>query len=280
MRALLSVAAKEIRVWRTRPRVWAAFLLGMCFCLTTTEKYIDFSEAIGSSIQVTESYIIIGSSTSYFTGILLGVLLLLSDAPFVNSRSRYEIIRIGKATWSRSQILYITLSIIIYLLTMVLFTMLIVSFSDRGAWANAWSRSMEILACDNPYFAVTEYKLTFPYPSMISEVRPYLASILTLIYNMLYCLFLCMCMYVFNLVAEKKIGLFLAIIIHFSGYVIIANGMLTSGLQRFSPLSCAFFANQFIESTRINALNATLIFLVLLCVLTYVLNNRVNDIDI
>lgn len=280
MRVLLSVAKKEIRIWLTRPKVWSAFLLGMCFCAYTAEKYISFSEAIGSSMQVTEIYTIIGSSTYYFTGILLGVLLLLSDAPFVNSRSRYEIIRIGKVAWLRSQMLYITLSVLIYFLIIMLFTMLIACVIGKASWANAWSRSMGILAYDNPYFAISEFKLTFPYPLMISTVTPYLASVLTLVFNILYCLLLCMCMYVFNLVVEKKIGWFLATIIHFSGYIIITNGIITNGRQRFSPLSCAFFANQFVDSTRINIINASLLFLVLLYALTYVLNHRMKYIDL
>lgn len=155
----MNIAFRQMTAWRNNYKVIGAFMLSLGFCFITTSRYLGFADAIGSSVQATEAYIIIGSSTTYFSGILLGGLLLLSDAPFINARSTYEIIRIGKRNWFKGQILYTFFSAVVYLVITSLFSFAIVTASGRAYFTDSWSNAISILANSTPQFAISEFKL-------------------------------------------------------------------------------------------------------------------------
>lgn len=280
MRRSILIAVRQLGTWRHNFRVWAAFMLSLAFCIITTTRYIGFADAIGSSVQVAEAYIIIGSSPTYYSGILLGGLLLLSDAPFLTSRSPYEIIRVNKKCWFRGQMTYVAFSVMLYSVITALFPLIIVSASGRAIFDNQWSGAINLLASNSLQFAISEFKLVFPYGSIFSSHAPYTVFFLTILFNGCYCLLLGLCLFSVNVWFERNIGWLIAISIHILGYIIIMNGIVTSAWQRYSPLSSAFFVNQLVESSGVTPISAVALYALLYCIIIVITDRRVKMVTI
>lgn len=115
---------------------------------------------------------------------------------------------------------------------------------------------------------------------MLEALGPYPTFFFTLIFNGCYCILLCLCLFSVNVWCERNVGWLVAIAIHIAGYVVITNGIITSDLQRFSPLSYAFFVNQFSEGSGITALGGTIMYAVLYYVLVYVTDHHARMVTI
>lgn len=264
----LTIAFFRVKSWSRDYKVWAAFLLGFALCILNISKYIAFSEAVSSPVQAVEAYIIVGSTVPYFTGILLGALLLLSDAPFTSSRSPYEMLRVGRKQWLSGQVCYVFLASIIYSLAILLFSVIVCALSTDVNFSEKWSSSMMMLAERRPSFAVEVYKLAFPYPEFIHATTPYIAMVLTLFFNGCYITFICMCMLAINIRFNRNIGWVVAAVIHIAGYVIYANGPLVFR-QYLSLLCCSIPAYHYIKLYNISSLYTAFVLVALLSLLAY-----------
>lgn len=275
----LVIAFHQIMAWRRDYKAWAAFMLCLAFCIMNASRYVSFSAALGYRIQAAEAYVIIGSSIHYYTGILLGALLLLSDAPFINVRSPYEILRAGKRIWTRGQISYIVMSVILYSLFTILFCAALSALSGNIYFENSWSEAMSLLAKRQPSFAILDFKLAFPYGEFIDAVCPYGAMFMTLFFNSCYICLLCLCMFAVNVRSGRCSGWIAAIVVHIAGYVIVANGPIVFP-QRYSLLACSFPANQYVEALGITPLYAATIFAVLIGMLIFISDRRARMAEI
>lgn len=273
------IAFYQIMAWRREYKAWAAFALCLAFCILNVSKYVSFSATLGYRIQAAEAYVIIGSSIHYYTGILLGALLLLSDSPFINARSPYEILRAGRRIWLHGQVHYIVMSVILYSLCTALFCIMVSAFSGNIYFENSWSEAMALLAKRQPSFAILEFKLSFPYGEFVDAVSPYGAMLMTLFFNSCYICLLCLCMFAVNVYSSRCLGWIAAIMVHIAGYVIIANGPIMFP-QRYSLLACSFPANQYVEAFGITPLYVTTIFVVLIGLLIFISDRRAQKVAI
>ncbi|MCD7769462.1 MAG: hypothetical protein LUH36_05015 [Oscillospiraceae bacterium] len=255
MREVLTVVAHKLQSWQTDLRVIAAFLLGIALCIGPVSRYMAFANVLGSSVQIFEPFIYMGSTVSMFTQIWLGVQLMMSDAPFLRERSPYEILRIGKKRWISASILYVIAGCLLYMLAMLLVAMLLALAAGSVDYSNRWSDAMVTLAEKQPDFAVVTYSLKFAYPEFISAVRPWGALLQTLLYNGLYLIVISLCIFAVNLWSGLSLGWLAAAAVHIVGYVIYANGAMFFP-QKLSLLSCAIPAYHYAEGYGITSLYA------------------------
>ncbi len=261
MKTVLS-SLYHIRTWPRDLRAVSSILLGATLCLYSISRYFRFSNAIGSSVQMFEAYIIVGSCAPFFLAVFLGSLLLVSDAPFITPLSRYEIVRMGRKNWLVSQGLYIILSCIFYS-AIILFFCIIYSFIFcRVSLANSWSTAITMLAEEQPTFAVKNFSISFPNPDYIHTVSPVSAVLLTLLFNSAYSSVLGLCILLFNLLTDQNWGWVFAAVLHIFGYIIYANGGYFIPIK-FSLFCCALPAHLFTPELNMSPFYAFIVFVFL-----------------
>ena len=180
------IMGMHFKSWLIDYKIWCSFLLAIGFIVYNLRNYVLFANAFGNGLQVLELYIANGNKSNSYIGVVIGCLFMLSDAPFTTSRSKYEVLRTGKLTWVKSQLAYITLSVVIYNILYLLLACIYSCISCPVGFNNEWSYIFRNLAIQQPDLAVWEYKISFPFPNVILEMDPWLAAVMTLIYNVAY----------------------------------------------------------------------------------------------
>lgn len=262
MKTIITLAFRHLKSWRSNYHVLASFLLGAGICLKNCHGYLSFSNGIGSSVQIFEPYIIIGSRTPFLMGILLGNLLLLSDAPFISSVSKYELLRTGYKKWFRSQIMYIFLSCFLYLLYILILTSALALICSNAYIRNEWSNAMDMVAIKQTELVIVKYAFSFDFPELVLAVSPVSAAILTLIFNWLYMVFLGLIILMVNLLLNTHYGWVPAAVIHIIGYIAYANSGI--GIQlRYSLLCLASPAYHYVTEFEMPSWYALCLFFIL-----------------
>lgn len=231
MKKMIIISRLHLQSWRLNYTIWAGLGIGLGFCLMYVLRFISYCNAIGTACQIVEPYIIIGNMSKHsFTGIFLGCIVVLSEAPFINQQSTYEIIRVGTCTWVRSQILYIIVAILIYNFFIMLTCVALGVANSNVIFENKWSMAISLLAAQQPAFAVTNFKLSFPYTNFIYSLKPYYGALLTLLLNAAYCIIAVLLIFTVNIWSKTNMGWIVGAAFHILGYVVSNNGGLFSDL--------------------------------------------------
>ena len=262
MKSTLRLARGKFSSWKHDYKILAALLLNLAFCIIHSSKYTAYCQVLDLPFHFLEPYVLIGSAVEKFTGIFLGCILLLSDSPFFNACSNYEILRVGANTWTRSRFIYTLLAVVIYNFSSIIFTALISILTFRTSFTNEWSQAMILLAEQNPAFAISAFKLTFPYPGFLDAFGPYSAAIITCLFNSAYCIVITITIFLINVYFQSNIGWVAAISVHIISYIIYMNSF-ALGIKK-SLLECALPAAQFNTGDMLSPLFSINIFLIII----------------
>lgn len=118
------IAAYNFRKWRGNPRYYILALLLLMFL----NIFLAPVRQAAAYVQLPVSAWVFPFLTSNYYSLMLimfGFVLFLCDAPFVDSEQAYLIIRCGKKTWLKGQLLYICLASAVYFLTVFLMSILL-----------------------------------------------------------------------------------------------------------------------------------------------------------
>ena len=244
MRSTLLLLRHHLRSCRSDLRLWASLLIGIAMCVSPIHNYLSFAEVSASTHHVLEPFILIGSTVAQFTRIVLGWLVAVLGAPFISERTTYEILRVGRKRYLTERIWFIILLSMMYLIGTTAATCLLGLMRGNTIWINEWSPAMRTLAERQPAFAITTFRLHFPYPHYITALSPYAAAILTLLLNWSYLTILGLVALVINSFIKPVVGVIAAFAVHIAGYLIYTNAYLGMPLQ-FSLLVCAMPAYYF-----------------------------------
>lgn len=143
IRKALLIAWIQLRLWRRSARVGFVLALGFVLAGLLTGKAMAFTKISEAPVQLLEPFIwSFGDSTSILLCSSL-LLLLFSDAPFVNSATPFLLARTNRCTWLLGQVFYAALATLLYLLWVAACTVLLCA---KNAFAgNQWSRTAAIL---------------------------------------------------------------------------------------------------------------------------------------
>ncbi len=247
MKVVVSMITHRLSFWKSDIRVIVSFVLGFGISIIFACRYISFCRAAGSPVQLMEMFDIAGSVDYVMPGILLGALLLVSDAPFVSGSTPYEILRTGKKRWICSSVAYLVVCCTLYFLAIAFAFAIMAAASGNVSFTNRWSTAMKLLAERDAQFAISIFKIQFYYPNYFHTLTPYGAFLRTLLFNNLYALVLAMCIFAFNLFARANCGSIIAFTIHIIGTVIEKEPWLSVSIGKFSLLQCAMPAFHFEE---------------------------------
>jgi len=236
LRQILSLSFNQIRDWFTSPRILVALALGIVFTYVDVANFMKYVDMTKENVQIFEPYIYLMSNYGSFSFILLGFILLISDAPFVSQRSLYSVIRCTRKRWVSGMMFYILLSALLYFGIVLLASMAFVA--TNAYMADIWSAPMYSLAAYQPQGA-QDIGVAFPYLGILRVLSPAAAGFQTLALNVLYGTMLGMLAFVINLNNRRLIGSFVAVGVHAVGWIMISEAIFS--LPMFSPLYHAVF---------------------------------------
>jgi len=225
-----------------KPKLLASFLLGIAMCVYPTAiNYLNFARAVGGQVQVLEAYIVVMSTPYQFAAICLGVFLMAADAPFLNDRTAFEVLRIGKRKWMTERLIFGNMACLLYFVVVFLSCMALCVLKGNVYFTNKWSSAMLMLTEKQPEFAATAFRLYFPYPQLTRNLLPIMAAAASFIFGLAYGSLIFMAVMSVSSVSVRRWGVTLALGFHVVGYIINANGPIVIS-QRFSLLSSSLLA--------------------------------------
>lgn len=224
MKDILKICVYEFRLQIVSKRVWLGYFLGHVIIMKQSFGYLVYADSSKEAINVLEAFVIAGNNYNTAMFLVLGWLLVISEAPFVNNNSLYLIYRTNKKNWNIAMILYIFLQAVIYYGIIASCTVL---FSvSRGFLGNIWSNPLISLTKNAD--KITEFNVYFPYGSFIKEVSIFQAFLYTWLLCFLYGLILGLFLYIFNLFSNQIAGAVSTFLFHFLGYEIMKEGFMVS----------------------------------------------------
>lgn len=236
MNVLSKVVMDGLKTNLSTLKLWLGVLTGIALTLQYTAQFVWFSMKIGQPINVIEPFFYICNNFRTSMFVFLGLLLILSDAPFVTSRTVQVICKTTRRMWNASVFVHIVLLSLMYYGILLLFSASIASVN--GYIGSAWSIPMVEVASGNQ-LAMVKYNLSFEYYGYIHENGIISAAIQSFCGIMLYGVVEGVVLYVFNMSEKWKAGTALAIIIHFSSYITQAEWM-----ERYSLLTYSMAASE------------------------------------
>lgn len=208
----------KFRTWITDKRIWALLLYQMIGAYFVTSPVSEFTTSIGYRISP-YLYVFVASNYSMILWIMSGAILLFMDAPFMNNLTYNQIIRSGRSSWNRGQVLYILLASTIYILGYVLFIYLFLI--TKTTFINDWGRVMHTLSktyAGGALVVIDGY--------IMRQFNPITAMSLSIIISILQCTFVGLIIYNISL--------------HFRTNKI---GLLVSGIIRLFRILCMEYGN-------------------------------------
>lgn len=220
LKSIIKLCLYEFKIEIHSKRVLLGYLVGIVMILKQSAGYLLYSNEIGLSVNVLEPFIIAGNNYNTVMFLVLGWLLVISEAPFVNSNSTFLMYRTQRTTWNYAMILYIMVQGIFYYAITAVSSIVISVFN--GYFANIWSPA--IIKLSSGGNKVNALEVYFPYPQFMRQESVFSAFIITWSLCLLYGIVLALVLYVFNLFTNQIVGAVAAFLFHFLGYELMKEG--------------------------------------------------------
>lgn len=222
IQTIIKLCLYEFRIEIHSKRVLLGYLVGIVIILKQAVGYMVYAKEIGMSVNVLEAFVISGNNYNTVMFLVLGWLLIISDAPFVNSNSTFLIYRTERKIWNYAMILYILIQGVCYY-AVIAISSIFISISN-GYFANIWSTAIIRLSSNEN--TVNAMEVYFPYQSFMKQESIFEAFVITWTLCLLYGIILTMVLYVFNLFTNQIVGTVIAFLFHFLGYELMKEGFM------------------------------------------------------
>jgi hypothetical protein len=243
---------------RQSGRIFMGFLLGIAFMGYWMRGFLRYAAETGEPINILETFIVVEQHYVNLLFLILGWLLVISDAPFMKGNLYLLLYRCGRRSWNMGMLLYVLIQAFLYTAAMAVFTVII--SSRLGFAGKMWSSPVYTLALDVGNNIGVKYNITFPWYAMMENMTVPQAFAVTFLFLYLYLVFLGMLLYVCTLLLSGIWGIVVVMGVHLAGYLRMMDGYIeTSFFARAVP-------GNFIDGTGAYWKSA-LLFLVLIAVL-------------
>lgn len=198
------------------PRIYILLILQFIYLWYLISPIVDLSKTVG--VRLTPwlfSHITSYKMSQLF--LMLGVIVMFADAPFIDDEYKYILIRSGRKKWALGQILYMVTGTMAYFVITFIFTVIltipnIFISSDWGRLITTFSNSDT-----SDYF---ELLISF---KILIKYNPITATLLSLLLSCLTGIIISLIMFIINIKFKKSIGIIVATSIVFLDRAIFAN---------------------------------------------------------
>lgn len=238
----------RMQLWQAflSPRILIGYLYSLWMGISIGMRYTSFSG--GMQIGIFDAFILLSNEKFQVTLLMIGFLIVIADAPFVDSRTYYVLIRSSSSKWRHSMVVYIALQVFIYEGIALLGSMIPCVIGGNPGTLNEWSEVLQIMQNAMPEIAVSNYDLPIIGNGILKSFSVVQALIHSFVLNSAYLFFLGLVIFAGNLNSRLPLGNIIAIGIHLIGMLVmsdfvplykpslVAHGILTFHTQH-GPLS-------------------------------------------
>lgn len=252
-------------------RVIMGFLAGMVIPFWWLKGFLEYVISRGEPVNIMEAFPVIEHSYNSMLFFVLGWLLVVSDAPFINGNTYYSLCRTDKRSWNCAMVLYILVQAVLYTAAVALPTVLV--SLPYGYVGRMWSNPVYVLSQDFRMDISVTYNVAFFRQNMMRHMDVPCAFAVTALCFFLYLVAMGMILYTFNLLLGGIWGIVITFLVHIGGYELPY-----SGLAAFSLIGYAEPAN-FMDSSGVHLLKPVTVFLLVGAVLFLLENLLIGKVD-
>lgn len=198
------VKSEYIKWLKSDKQIITAFSL-ICLYMYVLEPIKKYSMDFGEPINVIEPFIIFLSNGFCMPIILMTFTVLMIDFPDISGNSTFLLIRTGRTKWYKSQIMFVAVSAVSFVLLLLIFSILLMA--DKAFSANIWSNAERLMNNSQYVQLRNQYPLSVLDLSVINNFNVITATIYAIILNILHLIFTAQFQMTLSLRFNKMIGL-------------------------------------------------------------------------
>ncbi|MGE5494652.1 MAG: hypothetical protein ACM3S4_05065 [Burkholderiales bacterium] len=231
VKSIMHLCMNNIRRWAANPRFYVIAVLGAIWIQYLVGPILTFSQAV--NVKVTP-WAFPFTLVNWYPAmvIMLGVVLLFCDAPFMNNSTPYECIRSGKKHWVVGQLLYVVAASIIFVLFLVLVS--IICLVPNIDFSNEWGKVYNTLAQTSAGIEYVQIPISY---SIILNYTPLNALLISSLILFLETLFVGLVMFTLNMITNRIGGVFAGLLLAFMPA--FANVVVIPEFYYFAPTAWA-----------------------------------------
>ena len=201
IRTVFSIAFHNLRRWPVNPRFYLIFIMLVLYLYSKINPINTFCIDTGYKISPYIFSFIMSEQNSVLL-IMLGIVLLFCDAPFIEIDQPYIIMRSGRKLWVLGQMIYIVIASMLYVLVIMLLSILILL--PNLEFNIEWGKVIGTFAQANVAY---QHNITIPFEfSIYNAYTPLSATGIAFFNCWIVSVFLGMCMFVLNLNISRSAG--------------------------------------------------------------------------
>lgn len=207
---------------RNNKRIIMGFIMGIVLFGYWMNNFMQYVWDAGEPINILETFIVVEHHDKTMLFLVLGWLLVISDAPFVKGNTYLTLYRSSRKRWNIAMLWYITVQAFLFVTCIAAVSVIAGSF-----WAffgNMWSSPVYDLAMDTGNRLGVKYNMTFGWANIMENMTVPQAFITTFAFLYLYLVVLGILLYVCNLLLKEIYGILIVFGIQLFGYLLQQEG--------------------------------------------------------
>lgn len=203
--------------WHNR-RVMMGFLLGMALFGYWLNLFLQYALDTGEPVHILEAFIVVEHHHKSILFLIVGWLLMVSDAPFIKRNTYLSLYRSSRKKWNAAMLQYIMIQAFLYVAGMAVVSA--AASSLCGFSGDMWSSPVYHLAMDTGNHLGVKYNISFPWANVMQTMTVSQAFLITFIFLFLYLVLIGFLLYVCNLLFKEIYGILIVFGIQISGYLL------------------------------------------------------------
>ena len=203
-------------------RVIMGFLLGMALFGFWLNNFLQFALDMGEPVNILEAFIVVEHHHKCILFLIVGWLLIISDAPFIKRNTYLSLCRGSRKRWNAAMLQYIMIQAFLYVVSIAVVSSAVSSLC--GFFGNMWSSPVYNLAMDTGNHLGVKYNISFPWVNIMQTMTVPQAFMITFVFLFLYLVLIGFVLYVCNLLLKEVYGILIVFGIQISGYLLQQEG--------------------------------------------------------
>lgn len=203
-------------------RVIMGFILGFALFGYWLNNFVQYALDTGEPVNILEAFIVVEHHQKTLLFLVLGWLLIISDAPFIKRNTYLMLCRSSRKTWDIAMLQYIIIQAFLYVTGIAVVSVVVSTF--LGYSGNMWSSPVYNLAMDTANHLGVKYNITFPWANIMEVMSVPQAFMITFVFLFIYLVLIGSLLYVCNLLLKEIYGILIVFGIQISGYLLQQEG--------------------------------------------------------
>lgn len=204
-------------------RVIMGFILGIALFGYWLNLFLQYALDIGEPVNVLEAFVVVEHHHKSILFLVVGWLLMISDAPFIKKNTYLLLCRSSRKQWDAAMLQYIMIQAFLYVAGIVAVSVAVSTL--LGFWGNMWSSPVYHLAMDTNNYLGVKYNISFPWVNIMQTMTVPQAFMITFVFLFLYLVLIGFLLYVCNLLLKEIYGILIVFGIQIAGYLLQQEGI-------------------------------------------------------